>query len=64
MTGAKKEDAIVLERVVYIHYAVQFRKRSKEVTRALINPSSEVNAINATYAKQLYLQICQTNVEA
>lgn len=51
MTDSKQEDVIVLERVPCIDYSVQFQKRSKEVTKALINSDSEVNTITPAYAK-------------
>lgn len=51
MTGAKKEDVIVLDRTLYIYYPVQFQKGDKEVTWALINLGSEVIAITLAYAK-------------
>lgn len=61
-TSAKKKDAIFLERVPCIHYLVQFQKRDKKVTRALINPGRKVNVMTPAYAKKLGLQIHQTNV--
>lgn len=48
----------------YIHYPVQFQKERKEVTKALINSSSEVNAITLAFTKKLSLQIWQINVKA
>lgn len=39
-------------------------KGGKEVIKALINSGSKVNTITLAYAKQLGLQICQTNVGA
>lgn len=64
ITGARGEDMIILERVPYIHYLVQFRNGSKKVTRVLINSDSEANAMTQAYIKQLGLWIWQTNVEA
>lgn len=53
---------IILEIVPYIHYSVHIWKRGKKVTRGLIDPSNEVNAMIAAYGKQLDLQIRQNNV--
>lgn len=57
MIDAKKEDMIVVERVPYIYYLVQFQKTGKKVTKVLINSSSEINAMTPLYVKQLDLQI-------
>lgn len=62
MIGTKREDVIVLKKVLCIHHLVQFVTGGKEVIRLLINSSSEINAITPAYAKELGLQICQTNV--
>lgn len=50
--------------MLYIDYLVQFRKRGKKVTKALINSDNDINAINPAYAKQLGLQIRQINIGA
>lgn len=55
---------IFLEKVIYIHYLVQFQKRSKDVTMDPIDLDSQVNGIIAAYAKKLDLLIRQTNVGA
>lgn len=56
ITVAEKEDMIILDRMLYIHYPVQFGKRGKKVIKALINFDSKVNAITPDYAKYLGLQ--------
>ena len=62
MTGAREE---ALERVLCIHYSVQFKKdTSKAQVQALIDSGSEVNAIHPTFAKQLGLPIRPTDVGA
>lgn len=62
MTDTRKEDVIILDRVSYIHYLVQFQKRGKKITRGLINFINKLSAISPTYTKQLGLQTQQTNV--
>lgn len=57
MTGVRGKYVIVLERVSYIYYLVQFRKRDKKVSKILMNSGSEVNAMTIAYAKELGLQI-------
>lgn len=63
MTDTKRGNVIDLEKLPYIYYPVQFWKRRKEVFRALIESSSDVNAITLVYAKQLGLQIRQINAK-
>ena len=53
MTGAREE---ILERILYIHYLVQFKRDTTRV-QALINSRSEVNAIHPIFAKQLSLPV-------
>ena len=53
VTGAREE---ALERVLYIHYPVQFKKDKTQV-QALVNSESEVNAMHPSFAKQLGLPI-------
>lgn len=45
MTSARGEDIIILEKVLYIYYLVQFQKRAKKVSKALVNYNSKVNAM-------------------
>lgn len=44
------------KRVPYVYYLIQFQKNSSKI-KALINLSSEINAICLTYAKKLGLRI-------
>ena len=53
----------VLDRVLCIHYPVQFKKDTTKV-RALIDLESEVNAMAPTYAKKLGLRVRKTDVGA
>lgn len=62
MIDARGEDVIVLEKMPFIYYPVQFRKEGKAVTKALINSDRELNIITLAYAKQLGPQIQQTNI--
>ena len=66
VTGAGEEaqEVIVLDRVPYIHYPVQFRKDKGATIWALINSGSKVNAMTPAYAKQLDLQVRKTDVGA
>lgn len=52
-----------LERVSCIYYPVQFKKDQTKV-RALIDSSSEVNAMTPTYTKKLGLQIRKIDIGA
>ena len=62
MTNAREN---ALERVLYIHYPVRFKKDAdKTPVQALINSKSEVNAIHLSFAKQLGLHIRPTDVGA
>lgn len=51
MTNAWKKDVIVLDKMSYIHYLVQFWMGDIKVTRALINSGSEVNVMTPVYTK-------------
>lgn len=64
MTGARKEDVIVLEKVLCIHNLVKFWKENQEITKSLINSGNEINAMTLAFAKQLGLQIRLTNFGA
>ena len=52
-----------LERLPCIHHLLQFRKNLRE-TRALIESSSEVNAITPAYIAELGLKVEKTNIGA
>lgn len=56
-----KEDNMVLKRVFYIYYPIQFQKNKMQV---LINLGNKVNAMILTYAAKLNLQVCSTNIKA
>ena len=65
VTEASKEaQKVILDRVPYIHYLVQFQKDKKATTWALIDSSSEINAMTPAYAKQLGLQVRKIDVGA
>ena len=49
----KEAQGVILDRVLCIHYPVQFRKDKKAIIQALINLGSKVNAMTPAYAKQL-----------
>ena len=55
---------VILDRMPYIHYLVQFWKEKRATIWALIDLGSKVNAKTPAYAKQLGLQVRKTNVEA
>ena len=52
-----------LERVLCIHYRIQFKKNIAEI-QALIDLGNEVNAIAPAYAKKLGLQVQKTDIGA
>ena len=57
MTGANKEaQEVILDRVSYIYYPIQFQK-DKKVIGALINFGSKFNTMTLAYAKQLGLEV-------
>ncbi len=49
-----------LERISCIWYPITF----KDQTKALLNSKSKINAISQTFAQQLGLKICKTNIGA
>ena len=57
MTGKKEEE---LEQVPYIWYPVTF----KDLTKALLDFESKVNAMNQAFAHQLGFKIWKTNIGA
>ena len=59
MVGAKKK---ALENVSCIHYPVQFKSTNKTQVQALIDSSSEVNAIILAYASNIGLQARHINI--
>lgn len=64
MTGTNKEtQKMILDRVFYIYYLVQFQK-NKLLIQALINSGSKIDAMTLAYAKQLDFQISKTYVKA
>ena len=65
MTETSKEDDVILERIPYIHYLIQFKKDVNETqVQALINSESEINAIYLIFVKELGLPIRLTDVRA
>ena len=58
MAGAREK---ALERILYMHYLVQFKQNIARV-QALIDSASEVNAIHLTFAKQLGFLVQLTDV--
>ena len=55
---------MILNRVSYIHYPLQFRKGKRATIQALINLGSKVNAMTPAYAKQLGFQVQRTDIRA
>lgn len=64
MIKANKEDEVVLKKVLYIHYLLQFRKNKKNKMQALINLNSKINIITPIYIVKLGLKIRRTNIGA
>ena len=58
-----KDILLMLDWVPYIHYLLCFQKYIVRV-KALINYSSEVNAMILNYALKLGLKVCYTNIGA
>ena len=61
MTKTSKEGDVALQRVLYVHYSIRFKK--KEV-QALIDLGNEVNAMILAYASRLGLRVYRTNIGA
>ena len=61
VTETNKEDDVALQRVLYIHYPIWFKK--KEV-QALIDSGSEVNAMTPAYASKLGLWVHRIDIGA
>ena len=55
---------VILDRVSYIHYLVQFQKNKGAIIQALINSGSEINTMAPAYAAKLGLKVCPINVGA
>ena len=55
---------MILDRVPYIYYPVQFRKDKRATIWALIDSGSKINAMTLAFAKQLGLQVRKTDVGA
>lgn len=65
VTGASKEaQKVILSRVRYIHFPVQFWKDKGATIQVLIDSGSKVNAMTLAYAKQLGFQAWKTDVGA
>ena len=65
MTEASKEaQKVIIDRVLCIHYPVEFRKDKGVTIRALIGLDSKFNAMTLAYVKQLGLQVRKTDVRA
>ena len=65
VTKASKEaQEVILNRMSYINYPVQFWKDKEAAIRALINSGSKIKAITPAYAKQLGFQVRKADVQA
>ena len=53
--ASKKAQEMILDRLPFIYYPVQFRNNKRETIWALINLGSKVNVMTPAYAKQLGL---------
>ena len=62
MTDTRSQE-VVLKKIPFIHYPVQFHKDQKQV-RALFDSGSKVNAMSLAYVEMLGLKIRKTNVGA
>lgn len=56
MIKASKEDKLVLERVLYIHYPLRFCNDIIEV-KTLLNYDNNVNAIMLAYSAKIGLKV-------
>ena len=60
----KEAQKVILDRVPYIYYPVQFQKNKGATIWALIDLSNKINVITPAYAKQLGLQVQKADVGA
>ena len=63
VTETSKEEHVSLERVLYIHYLLHFRKDTAGV-KAIIDSGRDVDAMIPAYPSKLDLKVHHTNVEA
>ena len=61
VTETSKKGNVALQRVSYIHYPIQFKKKK---VQALIDSGSEINAMTLAYGLKLGLWVYCTNVGA
>lgn len=62
--ASKKDNDIILNRTLYIHYLLCFCKNKKNKLQALINSYGKINAMTLAYALELSYKVCQTNIKA
>lgn len=56
--ASKKDNDIVLDRILYIHYLLHFCKDKKNKVQAFINFGDKVNVMISEYVLKLGLKIC------
>ena len=61
MTETSKKDDVTLQRIPYVHYPIQSKKKEVQV---LVDSGSKVNAMTPAYVSKLGLQVYCTDVEA
>ena len=63
VTGASKENVVILDQVPWIYYPI-WLKKSKNQVQTLINFGSKVNAMIPEYILKLGLKVCFIDIEA
>ena len=56
-----KEDDLALQRVLYVHYPIWFKKKD---VQALINLGSKVNTMTSIYISKLGVRVYHINIGA
>lgn len=62
--ASKKDNDIVLNKVLYIYYLLRFRKDKKNKVQLLNNSGNKVNMMTPVYALKLGPKVCHTDIKA
>lgn len=62
--ASKKDDNIILDKILYIYYLLRFYKDKKNKVRVLINSNSKCNIIILAYVSELGLKVREINIRA
>lgn len=60
--ASKKDDDLILNKVLYIYYLFYFCKNKKNKVQALIDFGNKINVMVSAYAIKLDFKTCRINV--